>query len=126
MTPWQRIEAVMRQFSHARCVSPGEFRLAFVYGRKHVIVEVLDRSPVISLRSELASLGDLDPYEALRFNFEATQRVAISGDKYFLCMDLGIETNEGYVRKIHAFVKATQLVRRSPLQYELPAFAFAM
>jgi hypothetical protein len=116
----------MRQFSHARSVGPGEFRLAFVYGRKHVIVEVLDRSPVISLRSELASLADLDPYEALRFNLDAAQRVALSGDKYFLCQDVGTETNADYVRKIHAFVKATQMVRRSPLHYELPAFSFAM
>ncbi|MFN0247498.1 MAG: hypothetical protein ACKV2T_11480 [Kofleriaceae bacterium] len=126
MTPWQRIEAVIQQFAHARRVAPGEFRLAFVYARRHIVVEVLDRSPVISLRSELGSLADLDPFEALRFNLDAHQRVAVSGDKYFLCMDLGEEPNEGYVRKIHAFVKATQVVRRSPLRYELPAFSFAM
>ncbi len=101
--------------------------MAFTYGRKHVIVHVVDRSPVISLRSELASLAGLDPFEALRFNFDAAQRVAVSGDTYLLCMDLGEgETNESIVRKIHAFVRATQAVRRCPLHYELPAFSFAM
>jgi hypothetical protein len=127
MTPWQRIEAVMRQFSHARSLGPGRFRLTFLLGRKRIAVDVLDRSHVISLRSAIAPLADLDAYEALRFNLEAAQRVAIDDDKYVLCMDLAPdETNEGIVRKIHAFVRATQAVRRSPLRYELPAFAFAM
>ena len=90
-------------------------------------MQVTDRSSVISLRTDLGSTAEIDPFEALRFNLDGGHRIALSGDRFVLCAELLGGTNEAIVRQIHAFVRvASQAARRCPLHYELPAFTFAM